>query len=315
MRAVKVGCRRVSVAAGRPHRHSLHLIFPVSLLKKPLILVSNDDGITAPGIRHLVETVLALGAEVVVVAPDSPQSGMGHAITIGSALRLTKNPVFGPAVEAYECSGTPADCVKIAKHYILQDRTPDLVVSGINHGSNSSVNVLYSGTMSAAIEAAIEGLPAIGFSLCEYGPNADFSHVGEWVAQVCRHALENGIPAGTALNVNIPKNSAAPIAGLRLARQARAKWAEKFDRRLDPYQRPYYWLMGTFENLDSGTDTDEWALAHNYVSVVPCQFDLTAAHGLAHLSQQWALPLPAPGEAATPPQPIAPEDYGVANQN
>ena len=293
----------------------LLIIFLLPFLKKPLILVSNDDGITAPGIRHLVETVLALGAEVVVVAPDSPQSGMGHAITIGSALRLTKNPIFGPEVEAYECSGTPADCVKIAKHYILQDRTPDLVVSGINHGSNASVNVLYSGTMSAAIEAAIEGLPAIGFSLCEYGPNADFSHATEWVAQVCRHALENGVPAGTALNVNIPKNSATPIAGLRLARQARAKWAEKFDRRLDPYQRPYYWLMGTFENLDPGTDTDEWALANNYVSIVPCQFDLTATHGLAHLSQQWALPLPAPGDAAMPPQPIASEDYGVANQS
>ena len=284
-------------------------------MKKPLILVSNDDGITAPGIRHLVETVLALGAEVVVVAPDSPQSGMGHAITIGEPLRLERSRIFGPDVEAYQCSGTPADCVKIAKHYILRDRTPDLVVSGINHGSNASVNVLYSGTMSAAIEAAIEGLPAIGFSLCEYGPQADFSHATEWVAQVCRHALDHGVPAGTALNVNIPKNSATPIAGLRLARQARAKWAEKFDRRLDPYQRPYYWLMGTFENLDPGTDTDEWALANNYVSIVPCQFDLTAAHGLAHLSQQWALPLPAHVDGATPPQPIASEDYGVANQN
>ena len=284
-------------------------------MARPLILVSNDDGITAPGIRHLVETVLALGAEVVVVAPDSPQSGMGHAITIGHALRLTKNPVFGPDVEAYECSGTPADCVKIAKHYILKDRTPDLVVSGINHGSNASVNVLYSGTMSAAIEAAIEGLPAIGFSLCEYGPLADFSHAAEWVSKVCRHALEKGVPAGTALNVNIPKKSDTPIAGLRLARQARAKWAEKFDRRLDPYQRPYYWLMGTFENLDLGTDTDEWALAHNYVSIVPCQFDLTAAHGQAQQSAGWALPLPTPAQDASPPQPVASEDYGVANQN
>ena len=284
-------------------------------MKKPLILVSNDDGITAPGIRHLVETVLALGAEVVVVAPDSPQSGMGHAITIGHALRLSKNPVFGPNVEAYECSGTPADCVKIAKHYILKDRTPDLVVSGINHGSNASVNVLYSGTMSAAIEAAIEGLPAIGFSLCEYGPQADFSHATEWVSQVCRQALENGIPAGTALNVNIPKKSDSPIAGLRLARQARAKWQEEFDRRLDPYQRPYYWLMGTFLNLDPGTDTDEWALAHNYVSIVPCQFDLTASHGLAQLSQRWALPLPQPTEDVTPPQPVASGDYGPATQN
>ena len=284
-------------------------------LPRPLILVSNDDGITAPGIRHLVEIVAALGAEVVVVAPDAPQSGMGHAITIGNALRLTKNPVFGPDIEAYECSGTPADCVKIAKHYVLKDRTPDLVVSGINHGSNASVNVLYSGTMSAAIEGAIEGLPSIGFSLCEYGPNADFSHVAEWVTQICRHALDHGVPAGTALNVNIPKNSDTPITGLRLARQARAKWQEEFDRRLDPYQRPYYWLVGSFVNLDPGTDTDEWALANNYVSVVPCQFDLTAAHGLVHLSAQWQLPLPEATIAAAPPQPVPSGDYGPANQN
>jgi len=284
-------------------------------LPRPLILVSNDDGITAPGIRHLVETVYAMGAEVVVVAPDAPQSGMGHAITIGNALRLTKNPVFGPDIEAYECSGTPADCVKIAKHYVLKDRTPDLVVSGINHGSNASVNVLYSGTMSAAIEAAIEGLPAVGFSLCEYGPNADFSHVAEWVTQICRLALDQGVPAGTALNVNIPKKSDMPIAGLRLARQARAKWQEEFDRRLDPYQRPYYWLIGSFVNLDAGTDTDEWALANNYISVVPCKFDLTATHGLEHLSAQWQLPLPEANLAAAAPQPVPSGDYGPAAQN
>ena len=284
-------------------------------LPRPLILVSNDDGITAPGIRHLVEKVHALGAEVVVVAPDAPQSGMGHAITIGNALRLTKTPIFGPDIEAYECSGTPADCVKIAKHYVLKDRTPDLVVSGINHGSNASVNVLYSGTMSAAIEAAIEGLPAVGFSLCEYGPNADFSHVIEWVTQVCRLALDHGVPAGTALNVNIPKKSDMPIAGLRLARQAHAKWQEEFDRRLDPYQRPYYWLIGSFVNLDAGTDTDEWALANNYISVVPCKFDLTATYGLDQLSANWQLPLPEANIAPVAPQPVLSGDYGPATQN
>ena len=282
---------------------------------RPLILVSNDDGITAPGIRCLVEAMMALGAEVVVVAPDAPQSGMGHAITIGNPLRLTKNPVFGPDIEAYECSGTPADCVKIAKHYVLKDRTPDLVVSGITHGSNASVNVLYSGTMSAAIEAAIEGLPAVGFSLCEYGPNADFSHVIEWVTQVCRLALDHGVPAGTALNVNIPKKSDMPIAGLRLARQAHAKWQEEFDRRLDPYQRPYYWLIGSFVNLDAGTDTDEWALANNYISVVPCKFDLTATYGLDQLSANWQLPLPEANIAAVAPQPVLSGDYGPAAQN
>ena len=278
---------------------------------RPLILVSNDDGITAPGIAHLVRIVAALGAEVVVVAPDSPQSGMGHAITIGLPLRLTENRIFGPDIEAYECSGTPADCVKIAKHHILKDRRPTLVVSGINHGSNASVNVLYSGTMSAAIEAAIEGLPAIGFSLAEYGHNADFSHIEEWVSKVCRYALAHGIPPGTALNVNLPKNADGPIQGLRLCRQARAKWQEEFDTRLDPSQRPYHWLVGEFVNLDSGTDTDEWALANQYVSIVPCLFDLTNFTGLEMMSQAWHLPLPE-ARVTVPPQPLPAEDYGPA---
>ena len=284
-------------------------------MARPLILVSNDDGITAPGIATLVGVMVEMEAEVVVVAPDSPQSGMGHAITIGQPLRLDRNPVFGPDVEAYHCSGTPADCVKIAKHHVLKDRTPDLVVSGINHGSNASVNVLYSGTMSAAIEAAIEGLPAIGFSLCEYGWEADFSHVGPWIRQVCELALAQGLPAGTALNVNIPKNnSEQSIAGLRLCRQARAKWQEEFDTRLDPYKRPYHWLIGSFVNLDPHTDTDEWALANRYVSIVPCQFDLTNYAGLQMLSNAWQLPLPDAEDAAADPQPVDSQDYGVANE-
>lgn len=257
--------------------------------RKPLILISNDDGITAPGIAVLVRVMRRIG-EVVVVAPDSPQSGMGHAITIGNPLRLDPSTIFD-GIEAYECSGTPADCVKLAKHFVLRDRQADLVVSGINHGSNSSVNVLYSGTMSAAIEAAIEGLPAIGFSLCDYGHLADFSHIEEWVEHLTRQALENGIPAGTALNINFPKKSENVIAGARICRQARAKWQEEFDLRYDPHQRPYYWLIGNFVNEDQGEDTDEWALAHNYISVVPCQYDLTAQHGLPQLNEQWSLAL------------------------
>ncbi|PJJ60224.1 5'-nucleotidase [Hymenobacter chitinivorans DSM 11115] len=257
--------------------------------RKPLILISNDDGITAPGIAMLVRVMRRIG-EVVVVAPNSPQSGMGHAITIGSSLRLDPSTIF-PGIEAYECSGTPADCVKLAKHMVLKDRNPDLVVSGINHGSNSSVNVLYSGTMSAAIEAAIEGLPAIGFSLCDYGHEADFSHTEEWVEHITRQALQNGIPVGTALNVNFPKKQAQPIAGAKLCRQARAKWAEEFDVRLDPHKRPYYWLIGNFVNEDQGEDTDEFALAHNYISIVPCQFDLTALHGITQMNEQWSLAL------------------------
>ncbi len=279
---------------------------------RPLILISNDDSLLAPGIAHLVRLMRELEAEIVVVAPASPQSGMGHAITIGHPLRLDKSDLFGSDVTAYACTGTPADCVKIAKHYLLKDRRPDLVVSGINHGSNSSVNVLYSGTMSAAIEAAIEGLPAIGFSLCEYGDEADFSHVGPWVLDVCRRALTHGIPAGTALNVNIPKNASGPIHGIRLARQARAKWQESFEQRHDPYKRPYYWLLGEFLNEDRGQDTDEAALAAGYVSVVPCQFDLTNYRALTEMAEAWQLPLPPAGPAAAPPQPLPGEDYGPA---
>lgn len=267
--------------------------------RKPLILISNDDGITAPGIATLVRVMRRIG-EVVVVAPNSPQSGMGHAITIGTSLRLDPSTIF-EGIEAYECSGTPADCVKLAKHHVLKDRQPDLVVSGINHGSNSSVNVLYSGTMSAAIEAAIEGLPAIGFSLCDYGHGADFSHVEEWVEYLTRQALEHGIPQGTALNINIPKNSAQPIAGARLCRQARAKWQEEFDLRYDPHNRPYYWLIGNFVNEDKGQDTDEYALANNYISIVPCQFDLTALHALREMNTSWQLSGTPQGKAAPAP--------------
>ena len=283
-------------------------------MPRPLILVSNDDSLTAPGIAYLVRLMQQLGAEIVVVAPASPQSGMGHAITSGQPLRLDKSDIFGEGVTAYACTGTPADCVKIAKHYVLEGRRPDLVVSGINHGSNSAVNVLYSGTMSAAIEAAIEGLPAIGFSLCDYGHDADFSHVDAWVLDICRQALTHGIPAGTALNVNIPKNEAGPIQGIRLARQARAKWQEKFEQRHDPYRRPYYWLLGEFVNQDTGQDTDEAALAAGYVSVVPCQYDLTNYQGLASMAEAWQLALPPAGPAVTPPQPLDGEDYGPAAQ-
>ena len=256
-------------------------------MAKPLILVSNDDGITAPGIRTLVKIAMKVG-EVVVVAPDGPQSGMGHAITIGNTLRLDRSIAFADLdVEAYECSGTPADCVKLAKHHVLRERKPDLVVSGINHGSNSSISVLYSGTMSAAIEAAIEGLPSIGFSLCDYGHEADFSHTEEHVEQIIRQALENRIPDNTALNVNFPKKGEEKIKGIKICRQAQARWQEEFDERLDPRNRKYFWMTGSFVNYDKGEDTDEWALVNNYVSVVPCQFDMTAHHAIAVLNEGW----------------------------
>lgn len=253
--------------------------------KKPLILVSNDDGITSRGIRKLVELMDTLG-DVIVVAPDSPQSGMGHAITIGDTLRLDTDDIFGD-IKAYKCSGTPADCVKIGKHYILKDIRPDLVVSGINHGSNTSISVLYSGTMSAAIEAAMEGLPAIGFSLCDYSHDADFSHVDEYILKITRQALEKGMTKGVALNVNIPPKRNEAIKGIKICRQANAKWQEEFDLRHDPYGRQYFWMAGNFVNFDKGEDNDEWAIANNYISIVPCQYDLTAHHAIPILNDEW----------------------------
>jgi 5'-nucleotidase len=254
-------------------------------MSKPLILVSNDDGISSRGIRILVELMSEIG-EVIVVAPDSPQSGMGHAITVGNTLRLDKTDIFG-TVRAYKCSGTPADCVKLAKHHLLINGKPDLVVSGINHGSNTSISILYSGTMSAAIEGAIEGLPAVGYSLCDYSSEADFSHVGEFVQKIATEVLNRGLPKGVALNVNIPPKRNEPVKGMKVCRQAKAKWEEQFDVRRDPTGRKYFWMAGNFVNFDKGEDNDEWAIANNYVSIVPCQYDLTAHHAISILNDEW----------------------------
>ncbi|GAB2633643.1 5'/3'-nucleotidase SurE [Belliella aquatica] len=253
--------------------------------KRPLILVSNDDGITSKGIRVLVNVMKKLG-EVVVVAPDSPQSGMGHAITIGETLRLSEEDIFDD-IQAYKSSGTPADCVKLAKHYVLKDRKVDLVVSGINHGSNTSISVLYSGTMSAAIEGALEGYPSIGFSLCDYSSKADFSHVEEYVYKIAKQVLDNGIAKGVALNVNFPPKRNEAIKGIKICRQAHAKWQEEFSERFDPNGRKYFWMAGNFVNFDKGEDNDEWAIANNYVSIVPCQYDLTAHHAINQMNEDW----------------------------
>jgi 5'-nucleotidase len=257
-------------------------------MQKPLILVTNDDGITAPGLRALVRYMKAIG-EVVVVAPDSPQSGMGHAITLDNTLyskKVTIDFENGGHAE-YSCSGTPADCVKLALQEIL-GRKPDLCVSGINHGSNSSINVIYSGTMSAAIEAGIEGIPAIGFSLCDYSWEANFKTAETAVKKIVVEALSNGIPKGVVLNVNIPKTNDEGIKGIKVCRQARANWKEKFDKRTNPMGKDYYWLTGEFELLDKGEDTDEWALSNGYISVVPTQFDLTAHHVIQDINN-WSL--------------------------
>lgn len=251
-------------------------------MSKPLILVTNDDGITAPGLRTLIRLMRELG-DVVVVAPDSPQSGMGHAITLDNTLYSQRMEIDQEGGEEYSCSGTPADCVKLALQELLE-RRPDICVSGINHGSNASINVIYSGTMSAAIEAGIEGVPAIGFSLCDFSWNADFSQAEEHVKRIVSEALEQGIPKGVVLNVNIPKLPREEIKGIKVCRQARANWKEKFDKRTNPMGKDYYWLTGEFELLDKGEDTDEWALANGYISVVPTQFDLTAHHAIQDLN-------------------------------
>lgn len=254
--------------------------------KRPLILVTNDDGITAPGLRTLIKVMKTLG-DVLVIAPDSPQSGMGHAITVDSTLHCDKVSKDSAEILEYSCSGTPADCVKLAIHEIM-DRKPDLCVSGINHGSNSSINVIYSGTMSAAFEAGIEGIPGIGFSLLDYDWDADFSQIEGFVATIVKNVLTNGLPNGVILNVNLPKLKKEDIKGIKICRQAKGNWVEEFDKRKSPMGKEYYWLSGAFKNLDKGEDTDEWALENGYVSIVPCHFDLTAHHFIQDLNS-WEL--------------------------
>jgi 5'-nucleotidase len=237
--------------------------------KVPTILITNDDDITSPGIKALAEAVKHLG-RVVVVAPDKPQSGMGHAITIGSPLRIRKLDLLQD-VECYTTSGTPVDCVKLAVDKILHQK-PDICLSGINHGANHSINVIYSGTMSAAMEASIEGIPSIGFSMMDYNYDIDLTHAKAVVSKIVTEVLSKKQPKYFLLNVNIPSGK---LKGIKLCRQADAKYEEDFIERIDPHQKKYYWLTGAFKNFDKGKDTDVWALKKGYVSVVPVQFDLT----------------------------------------
>lgn len=239
---------------------------------EPVILITNDDGVTAPGIRNLVEAVKDLG-KIVVVAPDKPQSGMGHAITIGHPLRLAPVHDF-EGIEAWQCTGTPVDCVKLAVDKVLH-RKPDLCLSGINHGANHSINVIYSGTMSAAVEAAIESIPSVGFSLLDYSIEANFEAARKYARMVVEMMLKKKLDKHTVLNVNIPAADVELIKGIRICRQAYAKYEEDFIERMDPNSKKYYWLTGKFVNFDKGRDTDVWALENNYVSLVPVQFDLT----------------------------------------
>jgi 5'-nucleotidase len=255
--------------------------------KQPVILITNDDGITAPGIRNLVEAVKDLG-KIVVVAPDKAQSGMGHAITIGHPLRMTRMDMFGE-IEAWQTSGTPVDCVKLAVDKILHGK-PDICLSGINHGANHSINVIYSGTMSAAMEASIESIPSIGFSLLDYSYEADFSAARYYVKKIVSSLLsQKKLDKHLLLNVNIPSIPKELIKGVKVCRQAYAKYEEDFEERKDPHGKKYYWLTGEFINFDKGKDTDVWALKNNYVSVVPVQFDLTNYKLKSQLEKNWKI--------------------------
>lgn len=251
---------------------------------RPVILITNDDGVMAPGILSLVEAVKDLG-KVVVVAPDKPQSGMGHAITIGLPLRLHPVEIF-EGVEAWQCSGTPVDCVKLAVDKVLR-RKPDICLSGINHGANHSINVIYSGTMSAAVEAAIESIPSAGFSLLDHSVEADFTGARKFARIIVQQMLKTKLDKHTVLNVNIPAVPAELIKGIRICKQAYAKYEEDFVERNDPNGKKYFWLTGEFVNFDKGKDADVWALEHNYVSVVPVQFDLTNYALKAKLEKSW----------------------------
>ena len=239
---------------------------------KPLILVTNDDGITAPGLRTLIHIMNEIG-EVVVVAPDSPQSGMGHAITISDTLYCKKEKIDDGPQQEYSISGTPADCVKFAVREILHKK-PDLCVSGINHGANSSINVIYSGTMSAAVEAGLEGIKSIGFSLLDYSWDADFSACKDYIRKISLNLLKEK-KENLILNVNFPSNT-KKFKGIKVCRQAKGYWEDTYDKRVSPLGKEYYWLTGNFVNQEDSKETDEWALSQGYVSLVPISFDMTS---------------------------------------
>lgn len=255
--------------------------------RKPLLLVTNDDGITAPGLRHLINILTTIG-EVFVVAPDKPQSAKSHAITIEDPLHF--DPIIidpNGTQKEYKCSGTPVDCIKLGTRLIL-DRKPDLCISGINHGSNAAINVLYSGTMGAAIEGGIQGIPSIGFSLLDYSHKASLNHTTNPIKKIVKSVLQNGLSPGVVLNVNIPSIEKSPIQGIKICKQAASNWSEKFEQRTSPMGRNYYWMSGDFLLHEVTENSDAWALENGFISVVPTTFDLTA-HDHIQTLQKWSL--------------------------
>ncbi|MCQ2973545.1 MAG: 5'/3'-nucleotidase SurE [Bacteroidales bacterium] len=256
--------------------------------KQPLILISNDDGVFAKGLKVLVNAVKHLG-QVVVVSPDKPQSGKGHCITLDSPLWYRVSKSYDHDVLIYKCTGTPVDCIKLALLKIL-DRKPDLILSGINHGSNSSINVVYSGTLGAAIEGAIHNIPSIGFSILNFAPDADFDYASNYVTYIVENVLKLNKNKSLCLNVNIPYSEPENIKGIKIVRQAKAYWDEYFQENVHPYNhKSYYWLGGNFVNKEpDAEDTDEWALANGYISITPIQIDHTDYNEIKVL-KQWNL--------------------------
>ena len=250
-----------------------------------LILITNDDGYNSKGIKALINSVKNLG-KILIIAPDSPQSGMGHAISVNKPIRCYKTNFFG-SVEAYCCTGTPVDCIKMGL-YLLKDKKPDLILSGINHGSNVSTNILYSGTMSAAVEGALSGIPSVGYSLTDYSENADFQYSEKIVQIISKKVIKEGLKKGTCLNVNIPNIKENQIKGIKVCRQGRAFWDDTFDHRKDPLGKDYYWLTGSFSSKEQAIDTDINYLENNYVTIVPTQFDMTCHDSVDEL-KKWKL--------------------------
>jgi len=252
-------------------------------MNKPLILITNDDGHEANGIEVLTRLMMQIG-DVVVVAPDGPRSAQSNALTVTHPIRFKKIEEKEGLIR-YVTTGTPTDCVKLALNEIVE-RRPDLVVAGINHGSNSAINVIYSGTMGAVLEGCENGILSIGFSICDHSLEADFSLFEPFVLQITREALKNGLPHATCLNVNAPIGE---IAGIKVARQCDGRWTKEYAKRTDPRGGSYFWLTGNFENHEpESEDTDEWALDHGYISIVPTKIDLTAHEAIESVAK-WEL--------------------------
>ena len=246
-------------------------------MMKPLIFITNDDGYQSKGIRALISVARDVG-DVVVMAPLCNASGLAHSLTGGRPIRVD-NISEADGIRIYACDGTPVDCVKLGVEYFCP-RRPDLLLSGVNHGSNASINIVYSGTMGAVIEATLMGIPSVGFSLLNHSPEADFEPLKPYMCQIVDRVMDHGLPGGVALNVNFPEHAEGSLKGVKVCRQSMARWLDSYEKRVDPHGRPYYWLTGRFECDDNGEGTDQWALENGYVSVVPTSTDSTAYDSL-----------------------------------